>query len=96
MKIYFQYNSKSRGQNIPRAHQIAEELGYETEHNFSKYKKMEDSVKSRAEILSNEHYNEEMIDNNEPLKEKIKEMILKIKSIELEKEGNKSSLHRFC
>ena len=35
MKIYFQYNSKSRGQNIPRAHQIAEEVGYETEHNFN-------------------------------------------------------------
>jgi hypothetical protein len=35
MNIYFQYNSKSRGQNIPRAYQIAEDLGYETEHNFN-------------------------------------------------------------
>lgn len=34
MKLYFQYNSKSRGQNVPKADVIADETGYEMENNF--------------------------------------------------------------
>jgi len=34
MKLYFQYNSKSRGQNVPKADAIADETGYEMENNF--------------------------------------------------------------
>ncbi|MBD3213435.1 MAG: hypothetical protein GF311_12580 [Candidatus Lokiarchaeota archaeon] len=34
MKIYFQYNAKSRGQNIPRANKIADDVGYKRENSF--------------------------------------------------------------